>query len=110
MKAITISGLLLISVCMLSMTMAPWLSYKEAKVFDKYIELTYEISNPGYVELHLQDRDRKEIWVKGQVHDSAKEEELQGFKIPRKPLKSGERYGFVLKYKGKDYRGSFYNE
>lgn len=108
MKTITISALLFIAICMMSTTMAPWLSYKEAKVAERFVELRYEISNPGYVELHLMDRDRKELWVKGKVHDSAKD--MQHFRIPRKPLKGGERYSFLLKYKGKDYKGSFFNE
>lgn len=90
-----------------SAPLAPWLSYKESKVAEKFVGLQYEISNPGYVELHLMDRDRKEIWVKGTVHD---EKGLHWFRIPRKPLKAGERYSFILKYKGKDYRGSFRNE
>ncbi|RMG20163.1 MAG: hypothetical protein D6730_20370 [Bacteroidetes bacterium] len=86
---------------------APRLYLNATEVHPQYIELKYEISNPGYVELHLIDKEGNKVWIKGVVHDTQGE---QRFRIPRKPLEPGQRYTFVLKYKGRDYRGSFYNE
>ena len=90
-----------------ALTIAPRLYYKDAKIMERYVELQYEITNPGYVELHLTNREGKKVWIKGKVHDKSGD---QYFRIPRKPLKADERYTFVLKYKGRDYSGSFYNQ
>lgn len=86
---------------------APRLYYNDAKILSDRVVLQYEISNPGYVELHLMGRSGDVLWIKGKVHDESGE---QTFEIPRKPLELGERYSFTLKYKGRDYGGSFYNE
>ena len=70
-----------------------------------YVEITYEINIEGFVELHLFDQNGKKIWIRGRVTDR---KGVDSIKIGKKPLKKGDRYTFVLKYKGKDYNGSFY--
>ncbi len=70
-----------------------------------HFEIQYEITAPGYVELHLIDEDEKKLWVTGKVTDRVG---ADVHRIPRSPLESGKRYTFVLKYKGKDYDSFFY--
>lgn len=71
----------------------------------QYFEITYEITAPGYVELHLNDEDDKKLWVTGKVTDRVG---VDVHRIPVSPLKSGKRYSFILKYKGKEYNSFFY--
>lgn len=72
-----------------------------------YMEINYEITNAGFVELHLFDPSGKKIWIKGKVTDRIG---VDLIRIPKKPLKPGERYSFILKYKGKEYSGNFYTD
>ena len=84
----------------------PKLYISTPKKVPGYLELTYEITMAGLVELHLFDPDGKKVWIKGRVTDRAGFDKIL---IPAKGLKrKGERYTFILKYKGKDYNGSFY--
>jgi hypothetical protein len=68
------------------------------------VEITYEITKPGFVELHLFSPEGEKIWIKGQVTDR---EGFDVIRIPRKPLEPGSRYKFILKYKGEDYTSFF---
>ena len=82
------------------------LDINEIKVQESYVQIDYEITFGGFVVLHLKNSTGEKIWVKGKVEDTA------GnfiFRISRKPLELEKRYSFILKYKGKDYSGSFYN-
>lgn len=69
--------------------------------------LKYDVTYAGFVELHLFDQQGDKIWIKGNVVDKVG---AHIFPIARKPLKTGERYSYILKYKGKEYTGSFYAE
>lgn len=69
------------------------------------IEVAYEITVPGFVELHLIDPAGKKIWIKGFV----KQKGNHVFKIPTEPMKKNEKYEFLLKYKGKEEKGWFYS-
>ncbi|MEO0473531.1 MAG: hypothetical protein AAF206_28215 [Bacteroidota bacterium] len=71
----------------------------------EYVEIIYEITMPGFVELHLFDKDDEKLWIKGKVTDRVGSDYIR---IPKKPLKIGERYKIVLKYKGKDYDRSLW--
>ncbi|MEL7530637.1 MAG: hypothetical protein AAFN10_04985 [Bacteroidota bacterium] len=80
------------------------------------VQLAYEVTTPGFVELHLFDPDpdpevrgepEKKIWIKGKVTDRIG---LDYIAVPLKPLGSGKRYKYILKYKGKDYSSSFYTD
>lgn len=71
-----------------------------------YIEIRYDITAPGFVELHLMDASGKKLWIKGKVTDR---KGLDYIRVPRAPLKPGERYPYILKYKGKDYSGTLYS-
>ncbi|MDX2282832.1 MAG: hypothetical protein NW241_01660 [Bacteroidia bacterium] len=71
----------------------------------EFVEVQYEITNPGFVELHLFDAEGKKLWIRGKVTDRAGQDYIQ---IPTKPLETGKRYSFILKYKGQEYSGSFY--
>ncbi|MEL6192574.1 MAG: hypothetical protein AAFR66_11015 [Bacteroidota bacterium] len=109
----TISGLCLIFVLFMGFSTIedprledPRLYINEIKVQESYVQIDYEITFGGFVELHLKNSTGEKIWVKGKVEDTA------GnfiFRISRKPLELEKRYSFILKYKGKDYSGSFYN-
>lgn len=70
-----------------------------------HVRIQYEVNMPGFVELHLFDPEDKKIWIKGKVTDRVG---LDYIAIPKKPLQAGERYRIVLKFKGKDYKSSFY--
>ena len=70
-----------------------------------FVQITYEITMAGFVELHLFDPEGEKVWIKGRVTDRTGFDKIL---IPRKPLKAGERYTYFLRYKGKEYSGSFY--
>lgn len=70
-----------------------------------FVEIVYEINFPGFVELHLSDSKGEKLWIKGTVTDH------KGFgkvRVPTKPLEPGKYYPFILKYKGKDYKGTIF--
>lgn len=69
------------------------------------MEVAYEITVPGFVELHLIDPSGKKIWIKGFVKDKGN----HVFKIPVEPMKKNEKYEFILKYKGKEEKNYFYS-
>lgn len=71
----------------------------------EYIEIQYEITSSGYIELQLFDKEENRLWITGKVTDRVGKDVIR---IPTGPLKSGERYTFVLKYKGKEYDSFFY--
>ncbi|MEM7367342.1 MAG: hypothetical protein AAF587_02005 [Bacteroidota bacterium] len=83
----------------------PKLYIKSETVRNEFVEIVYEVTFEGFVELHLFNPDGKKIWIKGKVTDR---QGLDKIRIPRKPLNDGERYTFKLKYKGKEYEGRFY--
>lgn len=83
----------------------PKLYIKSETVRNDYVEIVYEVTFEGFVELHLFNPDGKKIWIKGKVTDRTG---LDKIRVPRGPLKDGERYSFTLKYKGKEYEGRFY--
>lgn len=85
----------------------PRLSLGEIQIFDEFIEIPYEINFGGFVELHLKNDERETIWVKRVVNDKMGNYALR---IARKPLEANKRYSFEIKYKGRDYFGSFVNE
>lgn len=70
-----------------------------------HIRIQYEVNMPGFVELHLFDKEDNKIWIKGKVTDRVG---LDFIAIPKGPLVVGDRYSIVLKFKGKDYKSSFY--
>lgn len=70
-----------------------------------FVEIEYDINYGGFIELHLIDESGKKVWIHGVVNDKLGTYKLR---IPTKPLKSGERYSFYLRYKGKKYDSSFY--
>ena len=80
---------------------------KKIQVQENYVAITYELNYPGFVELHLVNPEGKKVWIRGSVADNAGSHTI---KISRKPMEAGKRYSFSLKYKGRDYSGSFYNE
>lgn len=69
------------------------------------MEVAYEITIPGFVELHLIEQSGKKIWIKGYVKSKGN----HIFKIPVEPMKKNERYDFILKYKGMEEKGWFYS-
>ncbi len=73
----------------------------------KAVVIKYDVTYAGFVELHLFDQEGSKVWIKGKVVDKVGS---HVFPIPRKPLASGSRYSFILKYKGGEYSGSFYTE
>ncbi|MEM6633346.1 MAG: hypothetical protein AAF694_26980 [Bacteroidota bacterium] len=88
-------------------TEASRLFIKKIQVYDSYVSVTYELNFPGFVELHLSNPEGRKIWIRGKVADQVG---VHSVKINREPMEKGKRYSFILKYKGKDYSGSFYNE
>lgn len=70
----------------------------------KNVEISYEISHTGFVELHLIDSKKNKVWIKGYVIPKTGK---HVFKVPIEPMKVDEKYDFILKFKGKDYAGSF---
>lgn len=85
----------------------PRLFISETKVHEQHVSIKYEINYPGFVELHLMNPEGKKIWIKGQVEDEAG---IHEFRIARAPMEEGKRYSYILKYKGKERSGSFYNK
>ncbi len=85
----------------------PRLTMGDIIVYDQHVEIPYEINFGGFVELHLYNDKREKIWVKRIVNDQMGEYVLR---IARKPLENDKRYSFELKYKGRDYYGSFTNK
>lgn len=69
-----------------------------------YIEVSYEVTYPGFVELQLFDDEGNKLWVTGIVTDEIGPDAI---KIPTKPLKSGEWYDIIVLYKGDKYEDSF---
>ncbi|MEO1415157.1 MAG: hypothetical protein AAFW00_07750 [Bacteroidota bacterium] len=88
-----------------STSSTPRLFIKDITDKGSYIEIIYEINKPGFVELHLFNSDREKLWIKGKVTDRIG---LAKIRVPTKPLVSGQRYPFVLKYKGKDYNRTIF--
>ena len=80
---------------------------KKIDVQKTYVYITYELNYPGFVELHLTNPEGKKVWITGSVADQSGSHSIR---ISRMPMEKGKRYSFILKYKGKDYSGSFYNE
>ncbi|MEL6255654.1 MAG: hypothetical protein AAFR87_26855 [Bacteroidota bacterium] len=83
----------------------PRLYIKASTPNGDYMEINYDINAPGFVELHLFNPDKKKVWIKGRVSNKSGVDKIR---IPKKGLKSNGRWAFVLKYKGKDYNGSFF--
>lgn len=71
----------------------------------EFFEIKYEITAPGYVELHLMDDKNEKLWVTGKVTDRVG---VDIHRVPKGPLAPGKRYSFVLKYKGNEYSSFFY--
>lgn len=69
------------------------------------VEVSYETTTAGFVELRLTDDKGKVVWIKGVVKPKGK----HVFKIPTEPMEKNIRYEFVLKFKGKDESGWFYS-
>lgn len=84
---------------------SPRLYINKVEQRGEYFEIEYEVTAPGYVELHLSDNEDKKLWVTGKVTDRTG---VDLHRIPVQPLKPGKRYGVILKYKGKDYSTFFY--
>lgn len=84
---------------------APRLYINNTRVLPKKVEVDYDITYGGFVEIHLFDQDNKKVWIKGKV---CKKLGPYTFTIPSKSLKSGERYSYYFRYKGEEYQGSFY--
>jgi hypothetical protein len=70
-----------------------------------YVQVNYEVNMPGFVELHLFSPEGDKLWIKGKVTDRIG---MDYIKVPKSPLKAGARYTFILKFKGKDYKGTFW--
>lgn len=85
----------------------PRLYITGTQVAPNAVLLKYDVTYAGFVELHLFDQQGEKIWIKGDVVDKVG---AHIFPISRKPLKKGERYSYILKYKGREYTGSFYEE
>lgn len=83
----------------------PKLYIKSETVKTEYVEIVYEVTFEGFVEIHLFNPEGKKIWIKGKVTDR---QGIDKIRVSRKPLVDGERYTYILKYKGKDYEGRFY--
>lgn len=70
-----------------------------------HVIIRYDITFPGFTELHLfENSTNKKVWIHG-VAD--KEIGSQEMRVPARNMKPGETYKFILKYKGKDYAGTF---
>lgn len=70
------------------------------------MEINYEITTAGYVEIHLIDPKGKKVWIKGQVRNKKGN---FAFKIPTEPMEKNARYEFILKFKGKEEKSTFYS-
>lgn len=70
-----------------------------------HVIIRYDITFPGFTELHLfESSTSKKVWIHG-VAD--KEIGSQEMRVPTRNMKPGETYKYILKYKGKDYEGTF---
>jgi hypothetical protein len=69
------------------------------------VKIGYKIPYPGYVEFFLFDKTGTRLWYNAYVKD--KGDHFLAFKNEK--LESGITYNFALRYKGKDYPGSFVN-
>ena len=83
----------------------PRLYINETNVNSQFVEIQYDINYGGFIEMHLFNEEGKKVWIYGMVQDKMGS---YIFKVPTKPLLSGERYTFHLRYKGEEYNGSFY--
>jgi hypothetical protein len=84
---------------------SPRLYINNTTVTENTVNIDYDITYGGFVEIHLFDQDNKKIWINGVVN---KKLGSYTFRIPTKPLKAGERYTYFFRYKGEEYSGSFY--
>jgi hypothetical protein len=109
-----LSSLMALAALMLSLSASaqtasePRLYYKGSAFMQnkEAMLIRYEVNTPGFVELHLFNAEGKKVWIKGKVSEKLDSEEF--IPVPVKPLESGKRYSFILKYKGKEYSGNFY--
>lgn len=69
------------------------------------VKIGYQIPYPGYIEFLLLEKGGKMIWYNAYVKD--KGEHFLAFK--REKLELGVSYNFTIRYKGKDYPGTFLN-
>jgi hypothetical protein len=83
---------------------APKLYLGSANLVGKMMEVGYEITTPGYVELHLIDANGKKVWIKGQVRNK---KVTYTFKIPTEPMTKNMRYEYLLRFKGKEEKSFF---
>lgn len=81
------------------------LNLKSTLVSGNTVKIGFEIPYPGYIEFFLFDNTGKRLWYNAYVKD--KGEQYLAFK--REKLQSGAAYQFTLRYKGKDYPGTFVN-
>ncbi|GAB4428739.1 MAG: hypothetical protein OHK0039_47320 [Bacteroidia bacterium] len=87
----------------------PRLYIQSTTVKADYVEIIYEINNPGFVELHLTGPKGNKVWIKGKVSERAESDRIVDYiRIPKAPLEAGQRYSYVLRYKGQEYASSFY--
>ncbi|MDB4285943.1 hypothetical protein N9933_01415 [bacterium] len=84
---------------------APRLYINNTVMSDRTVNIEYDITYGGFVEIHLFDQENKKVWIYGVVN---KKLGSYVFKIPTKPLNPGERYTYFFRYKGEEYSGSFY--
>lgn len=83
----------------------PRLYINNTNMTELFVAIDFDINYGGFVEIHLFDEDDKKVWIYGVVKDKVGS---YTFKIPTKPLTPGERYSYYFRYKGEEYRGSFY--
>ncbi len=83
----------------------PRLYINSTRVSATVVEIDYDITYGGFVEIHLFDQDGKKVWIKGVVNQKLGS---FTFRIPARPLKPGDRYTYFFRYKGSEYNGSFY--
>ncbi|MFK7973188.1 MAG: hypothetical protein AB8F95_22660 [Bacteroidia bacterium] len=83
----------------------PRLYINQTNMSSQFVTIDFDINYGGYIEMHLFDEDGKKIWIYGVVKDKMGK---HSFKIPTKPLRTGERYSYHFRYKGEEYNGSFY--
>ena len=94
-----------ISLSTLYAQISPRLYINDTRVTQKAVEIDYDITYGGFVEIHLFDEDGKKLWIHGVVN---KKLGTYTFRIPLKPLEPGIRYNYYFLYKGEEYHGSFY--
>lgn len=81
------------------------LNLKSTLISGNTIKIGYEIPYPGYIEFLLYNGDGKMLWYNAYVKD--KGDHFLAFK--REKLELGTSYQFTIRYKGKDYPGTFIN-